>query len=165
MKTLLMSTAAVMFVAGTAYAEDVRVMIDADEDGQVTVEEWDSSRAGMTNVFGDRDTDADNYLTQEEYEAYVDAQGTADSAHSWDDRYAGWDTDGDGMLSVDEYNAGLWAAYDADADGMWSQDEMSAWEEEEGFDATRSGATIDGGDAGAGGTGGGAGGTGGGAAE
>ncbi|HET7410626.1 MAG TPA: hypothetical protein VFJ13_10535 [Paracoccaceae bacterium] len=143
MKTLLMSTAAVLFVAGTAYAEDVRVLIDADEDGQITVEEWDASRAEMDNVFGEWDADADNFLTQEEYQARLEMQDDADSFGTWDDRYAAWDTDADGMLSVDEYNAGLWDVYDADEDGMWSMDEAGAFQEHGlNYDAVRSGADV-----------------------
>src|SRR5690606_37032015 len=143
MRTLLMSAVAAMFVAGTAYAADVRAQIDADGDGQISAEEWDASRAGTAHVFGEWDTDGDNMLSRDEYDAGVGMQADVDSFGTWDDRYADWDEDGDSMLSADEYNRGLWQTYDADESGFWSQDETSAWEEDEmRYDATRMGAEV-----------------------
>ena len=143
MKTLLMSTAAAMFIAGTAYAEDVKVMIDTDGDGQITVEEWNSSRSEADKIFGTWDSDGDGMLSQDEYAAGTQMQTDADSFGAWDDHYAGWDEDGDGMLSADEYNSGVFSTFDADESGSWSEDETAAWEEDEmRYDATKSGAEV-----------------------
>jgi hypothetical protein len=139
MKTLLMTTVAALFAAGAAYAEDVKVLIDTDSDGRVTVEEWDAARADF--AFGDWDADADTMLSREEYETAIQMQENADNFGGWDDNYAAWDADGDGMLSMEEYNSGLWDAFDEDDDSMWSQDETSAFEQNElNLDAVRSGA-------------------------
>ena len=141
MKTLLMTTVAALFAAGAAYAEEVKVLIDTDSDGRVTVEEWDASRADF--AFGEWDTDADSMLSRDEYEARLATQENADSFGGWDDSYAAWDADGDGMLSMEEYNTGLWDAFDEDDDSMWSQDEAMAFEQNElHLDAVRSGAEV-----------------------
>lgn len=143
MKTLMMTAVAALFAAGTAQAADVAVMIDADGDGRVTVEEWTAARTQNETVFGEWDTDADGTLSRAEYEAGVASHDEADKFGTWDDRYTAWDEDADGMLTADEYNTGLWTTFDADADGTWNEDEAAAWEEDEmRYDATRSGAEV-----------------------
>jgi hypothetical protein len=143
MKTLMMSTVAAVFAFGTAYAQDVLVLIDEDSDGQITVQEWEASRADTTAVFGEWDTDADNILSRDEYEAGVEMQDDADTFGAWDDYYTEWDEDQDGMLTQDEYDAGLFDTFDTDDDELWTEEETKAWEEDEmRYDATRSGREV-----------------------
>jgi hypothetical protein len=139
MKTLLMSTAAVILATGAALAADASW--DKNADGNIDREEF---RAGMgEDAFGGWDTDGDGALSRTEYEAGLETAEDADSYGTWDDRYSGWDEDTDEMLTRDEYEAGLWGAFDADADDMWNEEESAAWEEDEmRFDATRSGREV-----------------------
>ena len=54
-----------------------------------------------------------------------------------------WDADRDGMVSADEFDQGSWSFYDRDTDDFWSMDEKAAWEEDElRFDSMRSGASV-----------------------
>jgi hypothetical protein len=138
MKTLMMSTAAVILATGVAFAD---ASWDANSDGMIDREEF---RAGIgENAFGTWDTDNDGSLSREEYEIGTTGQDDADSFSPWDERYGEWDADQDSTLSRDEYDEGLWGAFDADADDMWNDDESAAWEEDEmRYDATRSGREV-----------------------
>lgn len=171
MKTLMMSTAAVLLATGVAFAQssttgqnaedpgkgtnvqsdsessgkmttsDQMRQMDADGDGNVSREEF---RASMgENAFGAWDTDSDGMLSRNEYEAGVTGQDNADDFATWDDRYSDWDEDQDEMLSADEYGQGLWTQYDADEDDMWNDEESAAWQEDDmRYDATRSGREV-----------------------
>lgn len=138
MKTFLMSSAAALLIAGTAYAQSG---MDTDGDGMISHDEF---TAGMgENAFGAWDTDNDGMLSRAEYEAGAKQQEDADTLSTWDDRYSDWDENQDEMLSGDEYSQGLWSSYDADADDMWNDEESAAWEEDEmRYDATRSGREV-----------------------
>ena len=57
-----------------------------------------------------------------------------------DEEFTSFDADGDGMLSSEEYGAGVFGMYDKDKDGMWSQTEAGVWED----DALTSGREKDG---------------------
>lgn len=141
-KTLLMTTAAALFAAGAAYAEnaasDMLGTIDADGDGVISTEEWDAYNTGNDAMYSAWDADGDGMLSQEEYEVGVQTQDSADNFSTWKEGYGGWDTSGDGMLSADEYRAGAWTTYDADGDGSWSMAEAEAWQN----DATRRGFEV-----------------------
>ena len=138
MKTFMMSSAAALLIAGTAFAQSDW---DANADSMIDREEF---RAGLgENAFGEWDADQDNMLSRDEYDAGVEMQDDADGFGTWDDRYGEWDADQDEMLSRDEYEEGLWGAFDADQDDSWNTDETTAWEEDEmRYDATRSGREI-----------------------
>ena len=141
MKTLMMSTAAVLIATAGAFAAEAS--LDTNNDGQIDAQEWTASRADSTAVFGQWDTNGDNALSQDEYDAGVQAQSDADQFGSWDDRYKAWDTDENGMLSQDEYDTGLWNNFDANHDNAWDADEMKAWNEDEmRYDATRPGRQV-----------------------
>ncbi len=138
MKTFLMSSAAALLIAGTAFAQS---SMDANGDGMIDREEY---MAGMgENAFGSWDTDGDGMLSRIEYDAGIASQDDADAYSNWDDRYAEWDADQDEMLSADEYGEGMFGSFDMDADGMFNEDEAAAWEEDEmRYDATRSGRQV-----------------------
>ncbi len=142
MKTLMMSTAAVLIAAaGVAFAAEAD--IDTNHDGQIDAQEWNASRADSAEVFGKWDTNGDNTLSRDEYAAGVKAQSDADKFGTWDDRYKAWDTDDNGMLSQEEYDTGLWNTFDANHDNMWNADELKAWNEDEmRYDATRAGRDV-----------------------
>jgi hypothetical protein len=165
MKSLMMSTAAVILATGVAFAQSsvgdnaenpgkgtnmqssseqsgkMQPGLDTDGDGMISRDEF---RASMgDNAFGGWDTDDDGMLSRSEYEAGVGGQDNGDSFATWDDRYSGWDEDQDEMLSADEYDQGLWTQYDADQDDLWNDEESAAWEEDEmRYDATRSGREV-----------------------
>ncbi len=170
MKTLMMSTAAVLLATGVAFAQSSSTTgqnaenpgkgtntqsvsessgkampsnksLDTDGDGQISRDEFSASMGD--NSFGGWDTDGDGMLSQSEYEAGVSGQDNANSFSNWGDRYSGWDTDKDDMLSSDEYSEGLWTQYDANQDDMWDDDENAAWQEDNmRYDATRSGREV-----------------------
>jgi hypothetical protein len=138
MKTFMMTSAAALLVAGTAFAQSG---MDANNDGMIDRDEF---RAGMSDdAFGEWDVDGDGVLTQDEYEARVEMQDDPDGFGTWEDMYSDWDTDDTEGLSADEYNEGLFSAFDADADDMWSEEEVGAWQSDEmRYDATRSGRQV-----------------------
>ena len=138
MKTLMMSTAAVLLATGAAFAD---ASWDTNSDGMIDQEEY---MAGMgDSAFGSWDTDEDGMLSRAEYEAGVEMQDDADTFGTWDERYGDWDGDQDEMLSGEEYSMGMWTVFDEDANSMWDPDEMAAWEEDEmRYDATRSGREV-----------------------
>jgi len=124
MKTLMMSTAAVLLATGAAFAD---ASWDVNGDGKIDREEFN---AGVgENAFGSWDTDNDGMLSREEYDVGTSGQSDASSFSGWDDRYGEWDADQDEMLSRDEYNEGLWGAFDEDDDDLWNETESTAWEE------------------------------------
>ena len=138
MKTLMMSTAAVLLAAGGAFAQ---MSMDTNGDGQIDRAEFRASFG--ENAFGTWDTNGDGMLSRSEYEAGVDAQNDADSYTAWDDRYGGWDSDADDMLSADEYDEGLWGEFDADQNDMWNEEENAAWQGDTmRFDAARAGRQV-----------------------
>jgi len=81
---------------------------DRDNDMLISEEEYGLGAgrwygADYDGVFADYDTDATGYLEPAEFGA------------SWDnDYYTAWDTDGDGLLSEDEYSTGLYNTSDVD---------------------------------------------------
>ena len=138
MKTLMMSSAAALLIAGTAFAQSE---LDANADGMIDRDEFVAAMG--EDAFGAWDTDGDGMLSRAEFEAGVEQQDDADAFGTWDERYSEWDTDQDEMLTSEEYAAGLFGAFDADADDMWSEEESAAWEEDEmRHDATRSGREV-----------------------
>ena len=110
MKTLLMSTAAAMLVAGSAYAADVAIIVDTDNDGFISASEYNAALAERNDAY-------------------------------WFDA---WDTDGDGMISRDDFVSGNFATYDVDGDEMLSQDELRAWDSDNiRYNAMRSGREVE----------------------
>ncbi len=120
MKTLLMSSAAALLIAGTAFAASMdAASMDANGDGSISRDEFNASMGD--NSFGAWDTDNDGMLSRAEYEAGAKQSENADSLSTWDDRYSDWDENQDEMLTSDEYNQGLWTQYDANQDDMWDE--------------------------------------------
>lgn len=52
--------------------------------------------------------------------------------------FAAWDADSDGMLSSDEFATGNWRMFDQNADNMWDENETTMWLDS----AIRSGAQV-----------------------
>lgn len=140
MKTFMMTSAAALLVAGTAFAQSDW---DANADGKIDREEF---RAGMSqneNVFGTWDADGDGVLSREEYDAGVAAQDDADTYGSWDERFGERELADPDRMTAEEYTEGLWTAFDTDADDLWSDEEAAAWESDAmRYDATRSGREV-----------------------
>jgi hypothetical protein len=141
MKKLMMTSAAALLVAGTAFAADTSW--DTNGDGMIDRDEYNAGMSQNDSTFGAWDSDGDGTLSRGEYETGVQESDDPDGFGSWDERYSGWDADEDDMLSSDEYSEGLWGTFDADGDDMWNDEEAAAWEENEmRYDATRSGAEV-----------------------
>ena len=70
-----------------------------------------------------------------------DGMVSADEYMAAEDRdatFTSWDADQDGMLSSDEFATGNWKMFDQDADNMWNEEEAGMW-----MDAsTRSGREV-----------------------
>jgi hypothetical protein len=65
----------------------------------------------------DLDANADSMLDETEF-------GTTDVSAS----YGGYDADGDGSITQDEFRAGEFRRYDADRDGMLNEEEYGAYD-------------------------------------
>jgi Ca2+-binding EF-hand superfamily protein len=94
--------------------------MDADEDGTVTRAEIDAAQSART---GEIDADKDGTITAEELVAYHEKLRVQRMA----DQLKAMDANGDGKVSVDEYEAAqTWrlARLDRDGDGEIEVDEM-----------------------------------------
>lgn len=100
MKTLMMTTAAALIAAGSAYAADTLVVIDADNDGLISADEYTASMADWGDyrdpMWTALDADADGVLTADEFHTGM---------------WTHYDVDADGFLSADELQA-------------WDEDEL-----------------------------------------
>ncbi|MGR3494206.1 hypothetical protein [Citreimonas sp.] len=121
-----------------------------------TFDAWDSDdQAGLsegefsTGVFADWDTDNDLQITEEEYTAGAERWYGADYAtpyadydtdgsgyidrtefgSAWDsDYYTEWDSDGDSLISEDEYTTGLYDTVDLNDDTVITVEEEGWFE-------------------------------------
>lgn len=109
---------------------------DADNNGQVSAEEY---TAGRTQQFGQIDANADGKVSRDEYAAFQQqmmaqwggGNGGADPSRLQRhiDDFMSADTDGDGLVSADEYKASGDARFkslDTNGDGVISGDEAQA---------------------------------------
>ena len=133
-------------VASPALADDPGSkfkMMDANGDGMISASEH---AAAVTKMFGEMDTNGDGNVTAAEMDARHDmhdmkksakAKGPMTSNDAAMDRHemssaekiAKMDTNGDGMLSAAEHDAGAKAMFsemDADGNGSLSRQEMMA---------------------------------------
>lgn len=112
MKTLLMSTAAAaLLFAGTAQSEDVSIFVDTDNDGRISMAEYEAALAEPNDAywFDLWDTDRDAVLTREEVN------------RGW---FAQYDMDQDELLTQEEVRA--WNEDNSRLNAMRSGREVSA---------------------------------------
>lgn len=129
MKTLLTTTAAALLIAGTAYAADeLGDPIEGDMD-ETTIQQPATDMGGVdaAGTFSEFDTDQDQYLTRDEYEAGVSAHPNADQFPSWDELSAN-STDPEGRLSQDEYEDAINKSDPADAATTGTSDSLGGME-------------------------------------
>lgn len=91
---------------------------DANEDGQLSKDEWQ----GKPDSFGWFDGDGDTFITEQEF---VDGMAQMQKRRNpMAEMLAVWDTDADGRVSEDEW-AAFFAVADANEDGFISEDELA----------------------------------------
>lgn len=124
MKTLLTTTAAALLIAGAAYAEDTASGGMTDMNDQMTIDQQSmdetgvdrATRSGATvaGAFDDWDTNQDQYLSREEYEAGVASHESADQLPEWDELSAER-ADEQGRLSRQDFEDSISNWYPTDA--------------------------------------------------
>lgn len=95
---------------------------DTDQSGDISQEEWNRGMA-QEGTFDDLDTNGDQMLSQEEFDA-----GFGDAGHDYDE----WDSNQDRQLSLEETNEGLYGSYDENRDNTLDDQEFSRFEEDKG---------------------------------
>lgn len=116
-------------------AEALRVTWDTDDDGVLSVDEWD---AGVDRWFGEADVDLAVEAWDRDGDGLV-SQAELTAALEETDLFAGLDADGDARLGDDELADAALDAADADADA----DGVVAAEEDDGFLADLAEAFLD----------------------
>ena len=137
MKTIMLSSAVVLSLTmGTAIAEPnmanrLLEQFDVNQDGSISGEEVQSV---LDQKFTTADTNTDGLLTQEEITVAREVEHQERAAS----RFAELDTDGNGSLSLEEFQAGkppaehgdrsegMLSQLDLDGDGMLSSIEMNS---------------------------------------
>jgi hypothetical protein len=103
--------------------------VDANNDGFISGDEWNTYR---TSSYSFWDTDADGRISRSEFERCYRAGGFYRTAYYnpdyWTNYWAGFDANGDGYLSADEYwSASAWTRIDRNANGRIDADEWVWW--------------------------------------
>lgn len=133
----VLSGMALMFAVSTPVLAINWEGMDTNEDGDITEEEWDASKAG-SSVFDDWDTDDDGYINESEYATGLfgvyDANDdgniteeewemTFNEAWANDGGYNEWNVDNDPRLNQDEFSAGMFEYYDLNENSVIDKDE------------------------------------------
>lgn len=108
------------------YARSVYRDLDRNRDMQITEDEFTAGneryfRDGYAGgAFTDYDVDASGYVDQTEFRNYYDS--------GYNDDFISLDGDGDGMLTGDEYNTGLYNRADMNQDKVLTIEEEGLFE-------------------------------------
>ncbi len=108
------------------YATSVYRDIDRNRDMQITEDEFTAGNARYFGpdygggAFSDYDVDTSGYVDQGEFRTYYDS--------GYNDDFISLDGDGDGMLTGDEYNTGMYDRADADRDKIITIEEEGLFE-------------------------------------
>lgn len=131
MKTLLAAVSAAALFAGGALAQDDAGVgmsasgFDADSDARVSRDEF---QHGFFSEWR-RNAGDSGPMDEETFESSM----LGDS-----EDFDAFDANDDGMLTEEEYAAGVFDEYDADNDELWDEDEIADYDEtwgEDGFSA------------------------------
>ncbi len=139
MKTFLMSSAAAILFAGSAFAQagyDLS-QVDANQDQMVDRDEFRAAYGD--DVFGRWDANSDGVLTRDEYQAGMENWGDDDVSSLYDP----WAEDESAEMNPEDFEEGIWTHYDVDQSGTLEPAEVQAWDEYQmRYDATRSGREV-----------------------
>lgn len=103
--------------------------IDINNDGFISGDEWNTFHA---RTYGDWDIDHDGRISQSEFERCYRAGGFYQTAYYnpdyWNNYWTGFDANGDGYLTPDEYwSAATWARIDRNHNGRIDSNEWVWW--------------------------------------
>ena len=103
--------------------------VDVNNDGFISGDEWNTFR---TSTYSFWDVDADGRISRAEFERCYRAGGFYRDAYYnpnyWTNYWTGFDANGDGFLSADEYwSTNAWARVDRNANGRIDADEWVWW--------------------------------------
>jgi hypothetical protein len=103
--------------------------VDVNNDGFISGDEWNTFR---TRTYGDWDVDHDGRISRSEFERCYRAGGFYRTAYYnpnyWTNYWSGFDANGDGYLSNDEYwSAAAWSRVDRNGNGRIDSDEWVWW--------------------------------------
>ena len=95
---------------------------DSDADTYLSEDEF-ATNYDQNGYYGTYDTDADTYLSEDEYNT-----GYVGAGFDTAENFGTYDTDSDGRISQDEFRTGLFNLMDADGDGRVSREEFQQYE-------------------------------------
>jgi hypothetical protein len=103
--------------------------IDVNNDGYITGDEWNTFH---TRTYGDWDLNHDGRVSQSEFETCYRGGGFYRTSYYnpdyWNYYWRGFDANGDGYLSADEYwGASAWSTIDRNRNGRIDSDEWVWW--------------------------------------
>ncbi|MES2119779.1 MAG: hypothetical protein V4513_04290 [Pseudomonadota bacterium] len=103
--------------------------VDVNNDGFISGDEWNTFR---TRSYGDWDINHDGRISQTEFESCYRAGGFYRSAYYnpnyWSNYWIGFDANGDGYLTPDEYwSTSTWARIDRNNNGRIDSNEWVWW--------------------------------------
>lgn len=104
--------------------------VDANQDGNITKDEIAAHRA---EKFTNADTNGDNLVSAEEFEAFAEAEQERRRAERQAKRFSKLDANGDGVITADEHASAadermdrMFARVDTDGDGVITEAEREA---------------------------------------
>lgn len=104
--------------------------VDLNQDGNISKDEVNAHRAER---FTSADTNGDNLVTAEEFEAFAEAERARKQEERRTRRFAKLDADGDGFITAEEHSAAadkrmdrMFDRIDTDGDGVITEAEREA---------------------------------------